>query len=317
MVARRSRFCYNKRAMIYIENASTDPAYNLALEEYAFSECSEDVLLLWRSTPCVVCGKYQNVYREVDVLAAHRHSVPLLRRESGGGAVYHDPGNINYSYILPAETGVSYARAIEPMISALRKLGIPAERRGASEIAVLGKKISGSAQRQSKGRALSHGTLLFDADLAALNALTARPDEVRTRSKGVKSQPSEVVNMRPLLQRDMDAAAFLIDLRAHLPDPGTPVRLTAAEDARVRALAAEKYRDWAWNYGRSPAFTRANARPPLEYAAREGRIEHLSLGGVPLDAFQGQRLEVSAIEGICQKIAETPSDAEALLRAIF
>ena len=303
--------------MIYIANDSADPAYNLALEEFAFSELSEDVLLLWISAPSVVCGKFQNPYREVDVLGAARRGIPVLRRESVGGAVYHDPGNINYSFIRPAAPALDYDRQLSPVIRALNALGIPAERRGASEIAAFGKKVSGSAQRQSKGRELAHGTLLFDSDLEALHELTSRPDEQRTRSKGVKSQPSEVRNMRPLLPRDMGARQFLEALRGELLRGGETVRLNPEQDARVRETAREKYESWAWNFGRSPEFTRESERPPVSYAAKNGVITAFSLGGRPVDAFVGARLEVSEIEAVCRSIADSPADAEMLLSAIF
>lgn len=244
-------------ASIFVENPSFDPCYNQALEEYVFERSSGDdaILMLWRNDPAVVCGCYQNVYAEVSLPRAAELGVAVVRRESGGGAVYHDRGNVNYTFIGPAGGEIDYAGFIAPVVNALREMGVPAEMNRASDIAVKGLKVSGSAQKVKKGRVLHHGTLLYDVNLSRLHEL-ADGQRGRFESKGVKSSPWPVTNIRDGLGPGApDAEAFMIRLRALLAPHAQAARLTAAEEAAVRALADEKYRSWDWTCSRSPAFT--------------------------------------------------------------
>ena len=276
-------------AVIYIENDAHDPAFNQALEEYVFERVAPDetILMLWRNAPAVVCGCYQNAFAEVDMLRAAEQGVAVIRRISGGGTVYHDPGNVNYSVVAPADGAVDYARFIAPVVEALNDLGIPAAMNRTCDIAVNGLKVSGSAQKTAKGRVLHHGTLLYDTDLHALHAL-ADGRRGKFTSKGIQSTPWPVANMR----------ACLTDA----PD-------TADESAldEIRALAAEKYETWDWTFARSPAFSCETefmlngACVGLSYAARRGVIETIAFDAARpvLDEaarrLTGQRLEIEDI----------------------
>ena len=313
--------------MIVIENPSFDPAYNQAFEEYAFEHAGpgEDALLLWRNDPAVVVGCYQNAYAEVDLVRAAALGVAVVRRESGGGAVYHDRGNINYTFITGAQAAGDYAAMIAPVVRALDELGVPAAMNRTSDIAVNGRKVSGSAQKVKKDRVLHHGTLLYDADLTRLREL-ANGERGRFVSKGVKSAPWPVANIRDSLGGNAPTVEEFMDaLRARLAPGAATVRLTGAETAAVRALADEKYRAWDWTCGRSPAFTReadfllGGLPVTLRLEAKKGVIGAIAFDP-PLPALSeaatrlaGARLEIGEVRARLEGLA----GLETLWRELF
>mgnify|MGYP000484988906 CR=1 FL=1 len=172
--------------MIYIETGSTDVYYNFGLEHYFATEkrLPDTVFLFWRTTPTLMVGKYQNILEEINKPYADAHGIHLVRRMSGGGTVYHDLGNLNYTLISDQTGPLDYDRCLEPVIRALNALGIPAQKNRTCDIAVDGKKISGSAQKIAGGRVLHHGTLLFDSDLSLLDEITTGRKNDAFCSKG-------------------------------------------------------------------------------------------------------------------------------------
>ena len=217
----------------------------------------EDCLLFWVNDPCLVCGRYQNIYEEIRVPEAERREIPVIRRNTGGGTVYHDGGNLNYTILRrrEAEEEFGYDSFLTPIITALREIGVPAQKRGTCDITIGDLKISGSAQSVKRDRILHHGTLLFDADLTALRGLLT-PSEGTFRSKAVKSVRSEVTNIRPHLKKDMDFDTFRKMLCAVLSDRDSrTLTVDSAADCEIRRLAKEKYETWEWNFGKSPDFT--------------------------------------------------------------
>lgn len=239
--------------MLYFETGSTDPAYNLAFEEYVLTHWTVgDILILWQNDNAVIIGRNQNTAEEINQSFVDTHGIHVVRRNTGGGAVYHDLGNLNYSFIT--DEGASRNAFTQPVVRALCDLGMDAEASGRNDILVSGKKVSGTAQQISKGRILHHGTLLFDSDSNMISgALT--PDPGKYQSKGVKSVRSRVGNIRAFLQQDMTITAFWAHLKRTLGDAGmVDAQLTAEELAQVEKLKAEKYDTWQWNYGRSPAY---------------------------------------------------------------
>ena len=189
--------------MIYIENTCTDPAYNLAFEEYVFTQMrfDEPVLLLWRNAQAVIVGRYQNTLEEIDEQYVKEHGIRVVRRDTGGGAVYHDLGNLNYSFIIPEvdRMKVDFRTFTAPVVKALQAAGIHAEQSGRNDILADGKKFSGNAQHFSRGRLLHHGTLMFDVDMETVAAaLRVKPGKFR--SKATKSVRSRVTNLKPLLE---------------------------------------------------------------------------------------------------------------------
>lgn len=268
--------------MLYYETHSTDPCYNLAFEEALFeSHESGEALILWQNRPSVIIGLNQNAASELDCAMAERLGVAVVRRMSGGGAVYHDLGNLNYSFISAAGAEEGLERFARPVCAALRGLGLEAELSGRNDILVGGKKVSGVARRVSGSKVLQHGTLLFDSELERLSALL-RPDERKLSDKATKSVRSRVTNIRPLLRQDMDMAGFWEYLKQSLSAGDfCPAAASDRLIERARSLAGEKYSAWEWNRGRDPRYAFNNsARFPegclaVSMDVSSGRIERI------------------------------------------
>ena len=249
--------------MLLIAHTCTDPAWNLALDEHLLTHFpGETVLSLWRNGPSVIVGRNQNALEEIDQDFVRAHGIAVVRRITGGGAVFHDLGNVNYTLAQPCQEGDfnNYAKFTRPIVDFLAGLGVEAELSGRNDLLVGGRKCSGSAQAVRGGRILHHGTLLFSADLSQL-AGALRPRDIKIQSKGVKSVASRVADLAPLLPEPMTVEVFLERLRAHfLEQPGVvPYDLTPEDRAAVDALRREKYATWAWNFGASPRYTWARA----------------------------------------------------------
>lgn len=245
------------RAVTYWETGSKDPRYNLAFEEYLLNSRTEgDHLLLWQNERAVVVGRNQNAEGEIDRAFVEAHGISVVRRITGGGAVYHDLGNLNYSFLTDAADGErqTMERFVLPVVSALRKLGLEAEASGRNDILVSGKKVSGTAQRLCHDRILHHGTLLFDTDLD-LAARALRADPEKFRSKGVVSVRSRMGNIRSFLNEEMDFPAFWAYLKRELAgNCAVAGRLGEEELVAITALKREKYDTWAWTFGISPRY---------------------------------------------------------------
>lgn len=247
--------------MLLIINDSSDAYYNLAAEEYLIDHFNEDVVMLWRNDNTVVIGKNQNTMEEINKEYVEENSISVVRRLTGGGAVFHDMGNVNYTVIQPYREGLfsNYAYFTEAVRDFLQSLGVRAELSGRNDLMIDGKKFSGNAQCVRNGRMMHHGTLMFSSDVKDISgALT--PNAKKFESKGVKSVRSRVTNIASHLPAGfagMDTAEFLQRLYAfyqqRFPD-AVPYELMPADRAAIRKLADEKYATWEWNYGASPAF---------------------------------------------------------------
>lgn len=244
--------------MKYIENNSDDIYFNLALEEYIFYHFKDDTyLLLWKNDRSIVLGRNQNVFEEINLKAAEEMGIKVTRRNTGGGTVFHDQGNLNYSFITDYNPNLSidYDKFINPVISALESLGIHAAKKGTSDIAIDGKKISGSAQATKGGRVLHHGTLLFDTDLSMLHDLLKPPEE-NIVSKSVKSKRSTVTDMKEHIDdKTMTINDFqTLLLNAFFPEYVNKFILSEEHLNGIKELVKNKYSQWQWNYGNSPKF---------------------------------------------------------------
>ena len=243
--------------MILWESPSADPYFNLALEQVLFEGPGREraCCMLWRNDRTIVVGKYQNTLQEVDLACARRHGIRVARRLSGGGAVYHDLGNVNFTFIAP-HTGpeMDFSAFCRPVAAALASLGVEAAVSGRNDMTVDGLKFSGNSQYVKGGRVMHHGTLLYDSDLTVLGK-ALRPPEDKFTSKGLASVRSRVTNLRPYVREDLDAGGFLVRLREALlamwPDMArsapTPEELDRAEELRRTV-----YGTWEWNFGASP-----------------------------------------------------------------
>ena len=241
----------------YIQVDTTDPAFNLALEEYVFENLSKDYnyFILWQNDRTVVIGHHQNTFNEVDEAFIRENNITVVRRLSGGGAVYHDLGNLNFTFIQDAAgKEPDLALFCHPVAEAIRTLGANAEVNGRNDITVNGLKFSGNAQYVKNGRVMHHGTLLFDSKLE--NAAKAlRPDPEKIKAKGVASVRSRITNLKPLLPEGTTLEDFRDALRNALFENAQMevYTLTDADLAAIAALKDDRYGTWAWNWGASPA----------------------------------------------------------------
>lgn len=248
--------------MITILNNLTDPRYNLALEEYALKNLAinDDIILLWQNEPSVIIGRNQNAIEEVNTNYIKKHNIHVVRRISGGGAVYHDFGNLNFTFITNnlKDNLNNYRKFATPVINALNFLGVPAEFSGRNDIIVDGKKISGNAQSYYQNRMFQHGTILFDADLEMVaNVLQVHFDKIA--SKGIKSNRSRVTNIKPYLNKEISISEFktyLLHFFLETDDINSKTyQLTATDYKNIQTLCDEKYSTWEWNFGESPEFS--------------------------------------------------------------
>ena len=249
-------------AMFLIHNDEvTDPVINLALEEHCFRNLDPayEYVLFYINRPSIIIGRHQNPFQEFNQDLARRREIHLVRRISGGGAVYHDPGNLNFSFITDFnEDKLDYLKALlKPILNTLQYLGIPAQLTEKNNIVVDGKKISGNSQHTNMRRMLSHGTLLFDSDLEMLERMLA--SELRiTNSRAVKSTPSQVTNIVSHLRRPMNLDIFrtaLLNGISEVFGETVDYRLTDEDWETVDLLAKIKYKSWDWTFGRSPKFS--------------------------------------------------------------
>ena len=249
--------------MIYLETGSVDPAYNLAFEEYVLKNIRQDtVLILWQNDNSVIVGRNQNAEAEINRSFVEEKGIKVVRRNTGGGAVFHDLVNLNYSFITDADSleKDTLRRFLDPVVEALRSMGLDAESSGRNDILVSGKKVSGTAQQLHKGRILHHGTLLFDADTSLL-AGALNPDPTKYTSKGIGSVRSRVGNIRDHLAGDVTIRQFWDRLKTVLTADGFTDGFLSEQDlAATQLLKAEKYDTWEWNFGRSPKFQLQNRR---------------------------------------------------------
>lgn len=244
--------------MKFIENNSIDPHYNLAFEEYVFKNLDEDFVLLWRNGPSIIVGKNQNTVEEIKTDYVKENNINVVRRVTGGGSVYHDLGNLNFSFITKAQSNlIDFKTYNIPIIKALEKLGVNCELSGRNDIVIDGKKFSGIAQSIIKGRVLNHGTLLFDSKLDTLSkALNVKRDKIE--SKGIKSVSSRVTNIKPYVKDDIDVLEFkqvlLNNIFDYFNQPVEIYSLTDEDRENIQKMVDERYGTWEWNYGNSPEF---------------------------------------------------------------
>ncbi|MFY9213447.1 MAG: lipoate--protein ligase [Tissierellaceae bacterium] len=264
--------------MKYIENYSNDPRYNLAFEEYCFKYLprDEDYLLLWINSPAIIIGKNQNTIEEVNSEYIKMKGIQVVRRITGGGAVYHDLGNLNFSIITNAEgSKIDFKKYNISILEALIKLGVKCELSGRNDITIEGKKFSGIAQSIWKDRVLNHGTLLFNTELDVLNnALNVKKDKIE--SKGVKSVKSRVTNIKDHLNVDVDIEEFREILARSILNTddveAKTLKLNEEQLQEIDKLFQEKYSTWEWNYGSSPPFNYKNYRR-FPFGSVEVRLE--------------------------------------------
>ena len=278
--------------MIFVENNNvTNPRLNLALEEYIVRHFSNenDYLLFYINEPSIIIGKNQITIEEVNQEYIDRNDIHVVRRISGGGAVYHDFGNLNFSFITNHDPNKlhNFKKFTEPVIKVLSDLGIDAELKGRNDILVGEKKISGTAQFSTGRRMISHGTLLLNTDLnEVVKALNVKPSKIE--SKGHKSVRSRVANISEFLANPLTIEEFRSSLLKGLYAENEAFEthhLTAKEWTAVEKLKEEKYDTWDWNYGRAPKFNIQNNKRftvgeiDVRIFVEKGRIQEVKIFG--------------------------------------
>ncbi|MFS0916663.1 lipoate--protein ligase [Brevibacillus sp. 179-C 1.1 NHS] len=244
--------------MKFIDNQGiTDPRINLAIEEYALKHLSssDDYLLFYINEPSIIIGKNQNTVEEINATYVEENNIHVVRRLSGGGAVYHDLGNLNFSFITndDGESFHNFRKFTAPVVQALKTLGVEAELTGRNDIQVGERKISGNAQYSTKGRMFSHGTLLFDSEMEnVVSALKVNAEKIQ--SKGIKSIRNRVANITEFLEMKMTIEEFRLAILRSIFGEGEikEYKLTDEDWEKIHELSASRYQTWEWNYGKSP-----------------------------------------------------------------
>ena len=275
----------------YIENDNTSPYYNLALEQAVFDRLDRrhSYCMLWQNHNAVIIGKHQITAAEVNQPFIDSRGISVVRRLSGGGAVYHDLGNINFTFITDTNTdaSVNFAAFCRPIQEALVSFGVPAVISGRNDMTVNEKKISGNAQYSRENRVMHHGTLLYDSDLTVLSQ--ALSGGTKVESAGIASVQSRVTNIRPYMHTDMPTDQFRAALRDHLFSAldMQAYSLSAEDTAATEALCDQIYSQWNWNYGASPPYNVRKSRrvegcgtvEVLLNVGKEGIIENAAFYG--------------------------------------
>ena len=307
--------------MYYIESTSNDPHFNLALEQYVFDKLdqNQDYFMLWQNDNAIIVGKHQNTIGEINAPYVKEHDIQVVRRLSGGGAVYHDMGNINFTFI--ADTGdaskFDFSTFCRPVVKALRSIGVPAEINGRNDMTVDGKKFSGNSQYMKHGRVMHHGTLMFDSDLEVVSqALAVSRDKIE--SKGLKSVRSRVTNIKPYVKEDISTQDFLRILREFMFEEYDlkPYPLTDADIEAVKALQHEVYDKWEWNYGRSPACQIQKERRVEGCGKLEVHMDVARGGEITALSFFGDYFGNGDSHELAQRLIGKPLEESALRAAL-
>lgn len=301
--------------MKYILSNSFNPYFNLALEEYIFKTVGmeEDFIILWQNENTIVIGRHQNTIEEINSDFVRENNINVVRRITGGGAVYHDLGNLNFSFITGYDKNnmIDYKKYTIPVINALKKLGVNAELSGRNDLTIDGKKFSGNAQSMNKGRILHHGTLLFDSNLDIIGkVLNVQLDKIQ--SKGIKSVRSRVTNIKDYLRENTDVNGFKKLLLKNLFENNDLEEYCLSENdlIAIAKLKEDKYDTWEWNYGKSPKFNFKNSK-----RFTNGKLEILLNvnGGIISDCkIYGDFLALCGVDELEEKLRGTRYEKSAV-----
>lgn len=306
-----------------LKHNSLDPYFNLAAEEYLLKNFTEDFFIIWRSERSVVVGKHQNALSEINHGFVRSNNIHVARRLSGGGTVFHDPGNINFTFIRTVKeiSEVNFKVFTQPIIQSLQKLGVDAYTTGRNDLMVAEKKVSGNAEHVYKKRVLHHGTLLFNSDLSKLKG-ALNVDLSRFEDKSVQSNRSPVTNISDYLKEPMTVDAFADFIFTDVQDAFSEkmiYQFNEQDVAAIQQLASEKYRTWDWIYGYSPKYifrnkiTTSSGEISIEMSVVKGIIQELKSEGLNDELFNeiiGKRHRIEDFE-------DFPTETAHLLQKIL
>ncbi|AJO17413.1 MULTISPECIES: lipoate--protein ligase LplJ [Bacillus] len=307
--------------MLFIDNQNiTDPRINLAIEEYCLKHLDpeETYLLFYINQPSIIIGKNQNTIEEINTKYVDENGIIVVRRLSGGGAVYHDLGNLNFSFITKDDGNSfhNFKKFTEPVVAALKRLGVDAELSGRNDLMANGRKISGNAQFSTKGRMFSHGTLLFDSEIEhVVSALKVKKDKIE--SKGIKSIRSRVANICEFLDQKMTTVEFrsmllryIFDTEGEIPE----YKLTEKDWKIINQISKERYQNWDWNYGKSPKFNLQHSKR-FQAGSVDIRLE-VQKGVIRECKIFGDFFGVGDVSDIEEKLTDVQYERKAIEEAL-
>ena len=302
----------------FLDLTTTDPAFNLAAEEYVFEKLPRDAMyvMLWQNDNAIIVGKHQNTLAQINEAFVREKGIKVVRRLSGGGAVYHDMGNLNYTIIADGDGDLDFGRFCRIVLDALARVGVKGELNGRNDMTIDGKKFSGNAQYAKQGRVMHHGTILFDSDSSVL-AGALQVDEAKIKAKGVKSVRSRVTNVRPHLPKDMPLKQFKKVLLGSILTqfPGEEYVFTPEDLAEIEKLSL-RYRDWEWNYGKSPACDLVRKQRVEGCGTVEAYLS-LDQGRIQQLQFRGDFFSAREPEGLAQRLVGLPLERQALAAVLL
>lgn len=305
--------------MKYIVNTSNDPAYNVALEAYAFQKLTDidEIFILWINEPAIIIGRHQNTIQEINKEFIDKNGIHVVRRLSGGGAVYHDLNNLNYTIISnnTQEGAFDFQTFSKPVIDTLAKLGVKAEFTGRNDLEINGQKFAGNAQAYYKGRMMHHGCLLFDVDMSALKV-----SKDKIESKGIKSVRARVTNIVDHLSDKITVQEFsdaiLAQMKEEYPEMDEYV-LSDAELSEIQAMRDNQFATWDWTYGKAPEYTiERGVRYPAGKITTYANVENSTIKSVKIFGdFFGVK-PVDDIEKMLEGVRYDYKDVLAALKTV-
>ncbi|MGH4118483.1 lipoate--protein ligase [Clostridium sp.] len=304
--------------MIIINNTNVNPYFNMAVEEYILKEFKEDCFMLWRNEPAIIVGKNQNTLSEINLEYIEANNISVVRRLSGGGTVFHDLGNLNFTFIKnnSDENFNNFRRFTLPIINVLKSLNINAEFSGRNDLTIEGKKFSGNAQYNYKNRVLHHGTLLFSSDISNLSkALQAKP--LKFQDKSIKSVISRVTNISSHLKEPlsiMDFEALIMNFIITEDSSASLYEFNDYDLCNINKLREEKYSTWEWNFGHSPKYNFTNEKKfPFGTVECNMEVDHGIIKAIRIYGDFFSKVDVSDIESKLIGVNHVESEVKKVL----
>ncbi|MDP8211634.1 MAG: lipoate--protein ligase [Candidatus Stygibacter australis] len=307
--------------MLIIKSPTNDPYFNIASEEYILNNFTEDVFMLYINSPSIIVGKFQNTLAQLNIDYIEQNQIKVVRRLTGGGAVFHDLGNINFSFLCQKDENneAGFEKYTEPIVKYLNSLGVNAELKGRNDLVIDDKKFSGNARLNTTNKVLQHGTLLFSAKMSDLSQ-ALKSDPLKFKDKAVKSIRSRVTNISdhlatPLSGKEFEEGLIKFITSSYPTTESCP--FTDTDIRQIQKLADSKYSTWDWNFGTSPAYNfektikTKGGLVEIRLNVQNGIIKEFRLNGdfftkLPVErlifAFDGCRHELQAVKDIISKI---------------